>query len=71
MREVRKLGADGHQTSIVTTHPVIKTEVIASQMFARWGQENFFRYMRQDFAIDRIIQYSVDEIDTNFKVVNQ
>jgi hypothetical protein len=40
-------------------------------MFARWGQEIFFRYMRQDYAIDKIIQYSVDEIDNNFKVVNQ
>ena len=70
MREVRKLGDDGHQTSIVTTNQIIKIESIASQMFARWGQENFFRYMRQDFALDKIIQYSVDEIDTNLKVVN-
>ena len=71
MREVRKLGNDQHQTSIVTTNPVITTEAIASHMFARWGQENFFRYMRQDYAIDKIVQYSVDEINTNFKVVNQ
>jgi hypothetical protein len=71
MREVRKLCGDGHQTSIVTTNQIIKIEVVASQMFARWGQENFFRYMRQDYAIDKIIQYSVDKIDTTLEVVNQ
>jgi hypothetical protein len=71
MREVRKLGNDAHQTSIVTTHPIITKEVIASNMFARWGQENFFAFMRQDYAIDKIIQYSIDEIDKDFKVVNQ
>ena len=70
MREVRKLGDDKHQTSIVTTHPIITIEVIASNMFARWGQENFFGYMRQDYAIDKIIQYTIDEIDKDFKVVN-
>jgi hypothetical protein len=39
-------------------------------MFARWAQENFFRYMRQEYAIDRIIQYSVDEIYNDIHVVN-
>jgi hypothetical protein len=71
MREVRKLCSDGHQTSMVTTNQIIKIEVVASQMFARWSQENFFRYMRQDYAIDKIIQYSVDKIDETFEVVNQ
>ena len=71
MREVRKLGKDGHQTSIVTTNPMLTVEVIASSMFARWGQENWLRYMRQDYAIDKIIQYSTDEIDKDFKVVNR
>jgi hypothetical protein len=71
MREVRKLGNDGHQTSIVTTHPILTIAVIASNMFARWGQENFFSFMRQNYAIDKIIQYSIDEIDKDFKVVNQ
>jgi hypothetical protein len=70
MREVRKLEDDGRQISIVTTNQIITIEVIASNMFARWGQEIFFSYMRQDFAIDKIVQYSVDEIDKDFTVVN-
>lgn len=71
MREIRKLGKGGHQTSIITTNRVLKITMIACCMFARWAQENFFRYMRQEYALDKIIQYSVDEIDENIKVVNQ
>jgi len=70
-REVRKLGANGHQTSIITTNQKITIQVIASNMFARWTQENYFRYMRQEYAVDKILQYSVDEIDGNIKVVNR
>ena len=70
MREVRKLSHGGHQTSIVTTNKILSIAMIASYMFARWVQENFFRYMRLDYALDKIIQYSIDELDGNIKVVN-
>ena len=71
MREVRKPGNEDHQTSIITTNPMIRIEVVASQMFARWATENYFRFMRQDYNIDRIIQYSIDEINTDVEVVNR
>jgi hypothetical protein len=71
MREVRKLSDTGHQTSIVTTNKILPVEHVASHMFARWAQENFFRYMRQEYALDKIIQYSIDNIDSDIKVVNQ
>jgi hypothetical protein len=71
MREVRKLCSEGHQTSIVTTNKILSTNDIASHMFARWAQENFYRYMRQEYALDKIIQYSTDEIGSDIKVVNQ
>jgi hypothetical protein len=70
MREIRKLGKDGHQTSIVTTNKILSIVMVASYMFARWVQENFFRYMRQEYALDKIIQYTVDELDGDIKVVN-
>ena len=44
-REIRRPGKDGHQTSIVTTHPTLATNLIAGRMFARWCRENFFRYL--------------------------
>jgi hypothetical protein len=71
MREVRRLCNEGHQTCMVTTNRVLSKERIASQMFARWAQENFFRYMRQEYALDKIIQYSVDNLDNDILVVNR
>jgi hypothetical protein len=71
MREVRKLTESGHQTSVITTNYKIPAVLIALYMFSRWAQENFFRYMRQEYDIDRIIQYGVDELDKAIMVVNQ
>ena len=71
MREVRKLTESGHQTSVITTNYKIPAALIALYMFSRWAQENFFKYMRQEYDIDRIIQYGVDELDKTIMVVNQ
>jgi len=71
LREVRRLTDTGHQTSVITTNYKISTAMIALYMFSRWTQENFFRYMRQEYDIDRIIQYGVDELDNNIMVVNR
>ncbi|GHT40177.1 hypothetical protein FACS189437_05420 [Bacteroidia bacterium] len=71
MREVRKLSGNGHQTSIVTSNRIWSIALIACLMFGRWVQENFFRYMRQEYAFDKIIQYAIDNIDSNITVVNR
>lgn len=70
MREVRKLNKNGHQTSILTTNKKINTHSVGIHMFARWTQENFFRYMRQDYRLDSIVQNTVDQIDKDFAIVN-
>ena len=69
-REVRRLGKDGHQTAIITTHPTIDMTTIAGRMFGRWSQENFFRYMIQDYDFDKMIEFGTETIDTEQKVVN-
>jgi len=71
LREVRRLTGTGHQTSVITTNYKMPTALIALYMFSRWSQENFFRYMRQEYDIDRIIQYGVDELDDTIMVVNR
>ena len=71
MREVRKLSDDGHQTSILTTNRFWVFSIIVAHMFRRWIQENFFRYMRQEYAMDKIIQYAVEDIDSTVLVVNR
>ena len=71
LREVRKLSDDEHQTSILTTNRIWDLSKIAAHMFRRWIQENFFRYMRQEYAMDKIIQYAAEEIDDSVLVVNR
>ena len=61
-REVRKLSVSGHQTSIITTHPDLSLPKIAARMFARWSQENFFKYMIANFDFDKMIEYGTQEI---------
>jgi hypothetical protein len=71
MREVRRLTSSGHQTGIISNNRILNLAMIACYMFGRWVQENFFRYLRQDYAFDKIIQYAVDEIDKNIMAVNR
>jgi hypothetical protein len=71
LREVRRLRANAHQTSIITTNKLLSVSLLASYMFGRWVQENFFRYLRQEYSFDRIIQYATDEIDATILVVNR
>jgi hypothetical protein len=33
-------------------------------MFNRWRQENFFKYMAEEFALDALVEYGVDEVST-------
>jgi len=69
-REIRRLTASDHQTSILTTHPSVAMVIIAGKMFGRWIQENFFRYLIADYDFDKLIQYDVRPIDENKEVVN-
>ena len=70
MREVRRLCANGHQTAILTTRQDWPVEVVAYRMFERWTQENFFRYMRQHFAVDALVTYAVEPADPARTVPN-
>jgi len=70
MREVRRLCANGHQTAIVTTRTDLPIEVVAYRMFERWTQENFFRYMRQHFALDALVTYAVEPADPERTIPN-
>ena len=54
IREVRRLCDNGHQTSVMTTRRDLSIETVAVRMFSLWQQENFFRYMRHEFALDHL-----------------
>jgi hypothetical protein len=70
VREIRRLGRGGHQTAILATDYVSELIPIAVAMFARWGQENFFRYMREHYGLDRLISYDTEPIPDTVRVVN-
>jgi transposase len=71
VREVRKLTASGHQTSLISTAYNHLGPQTAAGLFSRWSQENFFRYMMQHFAIDALSEYRTEEIPgTHRPVVN-
>ena len=69
-KEIRRLNSGGHQTAIITNHPNLNPQQAAGRMFARWSQENFFRYMIQDYDFDKMITYGVETVDPNKEVVN-
>jgi hypothetical protein len=68
MREIRELSEDGHQSSVITTNRKLSLMMVAIYMFARWAQENFFRYLRQDYDFDRLLQYAIGQLDSDIIV---
>lgn len=70
VREVRKLCTDGHQVSIVSTNFLGDAASQAVALIARWSQENFFKYMREHFGLDALVQYGTEEIPATVTVLN-
>ena len=69
-REIRRKSQGGHQTSIITNHPSLEISAIAGRMFSRWSQENYFKYLIQDYDFDKMISFGVESIDDHKEVVN-
>lgn len=71
VREVRKLSESGHQTSLISTAYQESGPKTAGLLFARWSQENFFRYMMEHYALDALSEYGTEEFPgTQKPVVN-
>jgi hypothetical protein len=69
-REIRKWGENGHQTAVLSTDYRTETGRLAAAMFARWSQENFFKYMREHYGLDNLVDYELEEIPETVRVVN-
>ena len=70
VRQIRKLTESGHQTPILATDYVSDLSRLAAAMFARWSQENFFKYCRKHYGLDRLADYKTTEITDPVLVVN-
>ncbi len=70
LREVRRLCDNGHQTSIISTRQDLSMEEIARRMFFRWNQENYFKYMREEYSLDHLVSRDVEQADVERMVPN-
>jgi transposase len=70
MREIRRMTKSGHQTSLLTTAYNAEIGKVAAALFSRWSQENFFKYMREQFGIDRLIEYETTALPETVEVIN-
>jgi len=70
LRQVTRLTENGHQTPVLTSRWDLRDIVIAYRMFERWRQENFFKYMRQEFLIDALADYEIEPDDPARSVPN-
>ena len=59
LRQVVRRSDDGHQTPILTSRRDLSTLEVAFRMFERWRQENFFKYLREEYALDALVEHAV------------
>ena len=70
LRQVTRRSDDGHQTQVVTSRRDLPAIEVAYRMFERWRQENFFKYLREEYALDALVDYQLDPADPLREVPN-
>jgi hypothetical protein len=70
LRQVTRLCDSGHQTAILTSRRDLAAIEVAFRMFERWRQENFFKYLREEYALDALVDYTVEPDDPARDVPN-
>ncbi len=63
MRQVTRLRGDGEiQTQVLTTRKDLAPTQVLHRMFSRWRQENYFKYMKEEFALDALCEYGSEKL---------
>jgi DNA-binding CsgD family transcriptional regulator len=70
LRQVTRRMDNGHQTPILTSRRDLSAVLVAYHIFERWRQENFFKYLREEFALDALAQYAVAPDDPTREAPN-
>ena len=70
LRQVVRPTGDGHQTQVITSRWDLADIEAAYRMFERWRQENFFKYLREEFLLDALADYQVEPDDPTRTVPN-
>ena len=70
LRQITRLCEDGHQSQIMTSRWDLSDIEVAYRMFERWRQENFFKYMREEFLLDALVDYHIEPEDPTRTIPN-
>jgi hypothetical protein len=70
LRQITRLCDNGHQTQVITSRWDLRDIELAYAMFERWRQENFFKYMREEFLLDALVDYRIDPEEPTRTVPN-
>ena len=70
LRQVTRLMDNGHQTPILTSRRDLPAAQVAYRMFDRWRQENFFKYLREEYVLDALVEYATEPDDPEREVPN-
>jgi hypothetical protein len=70
LRQVTRLCDDGHQVVVITSRWELRDIEVAYRMFERWRQENFFKYMREEFLLDALVDYQIEPEDPTRTIPN-
>jgi hypothetical protein len=70
LRQVTCLCDNGHQTQVITSRWDLRDIEVAYRMFERWRQENFFKYMREEFLLDALVDYRIEPEDPTRTIPN-
>lgn len=70
LRQVTRLREENRQTQIVTSRWDLSAQMVAYRMFERWRQENYFKYMQQEYALDALVDYNFEPVDLTTEVSN-
>jgi hypothetical protein len=62
LRQVTVQRDDGRQTVMVTNRSDLSATQVVVALFRRWRQENYFKYMDAEFALDALVEYGVDDV---------
>lgn len=69
LRQVTRL-QDDHQTPVITSRRDLPAVEVAYRMFERWRQENFFKYLKEEYALDALVDYDTEAANPAREVPN-
>jgi len=62
LRQVTVLREAGRQTAVLTNRQDLGEVAVVQHLFDRWTQENYFKYMEEEYALDALVEYGAEEV---------